>query len=398
MEDQISRQAGPEGAGFMRILNVSHSLDPVRGGGVTERIFQMSRRLAETGVSCAILTLDIDLTEERRRQLEGVRIITLPCVNKRFYFPRPTFAMVRSVIASVQSSDLVHIMNHWTVINALVYLAAQRLHKPYVVCPAGALPTFGRSAVLKKIYNRLIGYSMVRNAARCIAVTEDEIPHFMAYGAEPQKIVVIPNGINAEDYLEQDDAAFRAGHDLGSYPFILFIGRLNPIKGPDLLLQAFCRLRDRFKNYHLVYAGPDEGMLAGLREFAHAHHMADRVHFIGFIGGAEKSRAYHAASLLVIPSRKEAMSIVVLEAGMAKTPVLITDQCGFPDVTEVNGGLVVPATVEGLEKGLAEMLMGENNLPEMGRHLNRFVTGNYQWRVLIKQYIQLYQQILSTGR
>ncbi len=382
----------------MKILNVNHSLDPVRGGGVTERTYQMSRYLAEADVDCSILTLDIDLTEERRRQLKGVHITALPCVNKRFYFPRPTFGMLRSVAASVQSSDLVHIMNHWTVINALAFLAARRFHKPYVVCPAGALPTFGRSGLLKKFYNHLIGYKIVRNAARCIAVTADEIDHFRAYGVEPQKIVVIPNGINAEDYLEQGADAFRARHHLGSHPFILFIGRLNPIKGPDLLLDAFCRLGERFKNYHLVYAGPDEGLLAGLREFAHAHHMADRVHFIGFIGGAEKSRAYHAASLLVIPSRKEAMSIVVLEAGMAKTPVLITDQCGFPEVTEVNGGLVVPATVEGLEKGLAEMLMGENNLPEMGRHLNRFVTGNYQWRVLIGQYIQLYQQILSTGR
>ena len=94
-------------------------------------------------------------------------------------------------------------------------------------------------------------------------------------------------------------------------------------------------------------------MLNELRRMVEASDVRNRVHFTGHIGGTEKSEAYRAADFLVIPSRQEAMSIVVLEAGITGTPVLITDQCGFDDVAAVAGGIVVAASVEGLQEGIA---------------------------------------------
>lgn len=382
----------------MKILNVISSLDPVKGGGTAERTYQMSRYLAVVGIDCAILTLNIGLTSERLQKLKGVDVVALPCVNRRFYLPKPSLRMIKEIVKLVKSSDLVHIMNHWTFINVLTYLVARRLHKPYVVCPAGALPTFGRSRFLKAIYNWFFGYRIVRNATFCIAVTADEISHFQAYGIKANKMIIIPNGINADDYLDKNGAAFRARYNLGDNPFALFIGRLNLIKGPDLLLRAFCNAGDVLKDYHLVFAGPDENMLAGLRAFTEANMIADRVHFVGYVGGAEKSQAYHAAALLVIPSRKEAMSIVVLEAGMADTPVLITDQCGFDEVERIKGGKVVPASVEGLQTGLIDILSDRDALKTMGNNLNMFVRERFQWNIVINKYIQLYKQILTTAR
>jgi len=382
----------------MKILNVNHSLDPIKGGGTAERTYQMSKYLAGSGIICSILTLDIGLTAERRQQLKGVNIVALPCISERFYFPRPTLSMLKSVIRSVQSADLVHIMNHWTIINVLAYLTARRLHKPYVVCPAGALPVFGRSKFLKAVYNWLFGYRIVRNAVFCIAVTADEIPQFQSYGVNADRIIIIPNGINEDDYNKGDEAAFRTKHQLGDKQFILFIGRLNPIKGPDLLLRAFGNAAATLKNYQLVFAGPDEGMLAWLREFAEKNMIAERVRFIGFVSGAEKSQAYRAATLLVIPSRKDAMSIVVLEAGMAGTPVLITDQCGLDEIESIKGGKVVSATVEGLQAGLIGMLSDKDTLKTMGKNLNIFVRENFQWNIVINKYIQIYNQILMTVR
>jgi len=382
----------------MKILNVIMSLDPVKGGGTAERTIQMSKFLAKAGVGCSILTMELGLTPALRRDLNDINVIKLPCLSKRFYFPKPSFNLMKTIMGLVRTVDLVHIMNHWTIINVLIYFAARRLDIPYVVCPAGALPLFGRSKVLKKIYNFLVGYNLIRNATYCIAVTEDEIPQFEEYGVKRDRVIVIPNGINREQYLNDDTKAFRNKHELGIHPFILFVGRLNPIKGPDLLLQAFCNAGDILKNYHLVFAGPDEGLLAGLREYTEVNMITDRVHFVGFIGDAEKSQAYHAAVLLSVPSRKEAMSIVVLEAGMAGTPVIITDQCGFDEVESVKGGRVVPASVEGLRAGLIDILSDRDVLKMMGQNLNVFVMEKFQWNNIINEYIRLYEQILATAR
>jgi glycosyltransferase involved in cell wall biosynthesis len=88
------------------------------------------------------------------------------------------------------------------------------------------------------------------------------------------------------------------------------------------------------------------------------------------------------------------MSIVVLEAGCAGKPVLITDQCGFGEVGHAGGGWVVPATVEGLRSGPVAILNDQNALAEHGRMLQRMVLERFQWTTVVKQYLSLYDQIL----
>jgi len=370
------------------------SLDRVTGGGSVERTFQMSRSLVKAGHECTILTTNIGVTPERIRELEGVTIVALVCLSRRFYVPKFKYKEIEDL---VRDADVIHLMTHWTFLNALVYFIARRCKKPYVVCPAGVLLIYGRSRAAKTLYNWIIGRRLVRNAARHIAITADEIPQFRTYGVRNDSVTIIPNGIDPKDF--QDDRAdeFRAKFGLAGVPFILFMGRLNAAKGPDLLLRAFCNARDSLVPYHLVFAGPDENMLMELREIAAEYNVGDRVHFLGYIGGVDKSRAYYAADLLVIPSRREAMSIVVLEAGITGTPVLMTDQCGFNAVAEAGGGVITAASVGGLEKGLVDLLGNSVDLKTRGQKLKAYVSNHFLWDSIIGRYIQLYKELSWSG-
>ncbi|MBW2742297.1 MAG: glycosyltransferase, partial [Deltaproteobacteria bacterium] len=298
----------------------------------------------------------------------------------------------------VKDADVVHLMGHWTFINALVYFIAHRLNKPYVVCPAGALPIYGRSKFIKKLFNWIIGSKIISNANGHIAIAVNEIDQFQAYGVEAGKISIIPNGINAEEFQISNVTKFRKKYGLSNDPFIMFMGRLNYIKGPDLLLHAFCNVKEGLLDFRLVFAGPDGGMLGELKEKSKVMEIANRVHFTGYLGGEEKSSAYHAADLLVIPSRQEAMSIVVLEAGITGTPVLLTDQCGFNEVESIGGGQVVPASVEGLQNGLLEILRDSSQLKLYGVSLKQYVYKHFTWDSVISKYLKLYRQILNIRR
>ena len=377
----------------MRILNVIVSLDPVNGGGAVERTFQMSQFLARTGVECSILTTDLGLTADRINAIKKVDVIALPCFNKRFYLARFSYSKIKNIISKV---DIIHLMSHWTLQNALVYFIARRLHKPYVICAAGALPLYGRSKILKILYNLFVGKKIVKNAAFCIAITPDEVEHFKSYGVDASKIVTIPNGITRENLTMKDDAAFRKKFDIGDSRIILFAGRLNYIKGPDLLLRAYCNLKNVLRDYRLVFIGPDEGMLPLLKEITDANGVKDRIHFLGYLGGIDKSHAYNASELLVIPSRQEAMSIVVLEAGITGKPVLLTDRCGFRTVSNINGGKIVSASIEGLQQGLIELLNDPPQLELMGNNLRKFVEEHFLWDSLINEYVRLYERILRS--
>jgi glycosyltransferase involved in cell wall biosynthesis len=375
----------------MKILNVNALLDPVTGGGTAERTLQISRALMDEGADCRILTTDIGFENGSLPRLDGLNVTAYQCLLKRFYIPRVSLASIKKEVEGV---DVIHIMGHWSVLNALVYLAARLMQKLYVVCPAGALPIYGRSKILKTIYNWIIGRRIIRDASAWIAITEDERSQFEVYGIDRKSVIVIPNGINPDDFPETDAQGFRKKHGLGNHPFILFLGRLNSIKGPDLLLEAFCRGQEAWPEWHLVFAGPDGGLLDSLKKSSAASAVRSRVHFVGYVGGEEKSAAYRSAQLLVIPSRQEAMSIVVLEAGITGTPVLITDQCGFNDVSAVGGGMVVAASIKGLQDGLLAMTGNPDKLKIMGQNLLKFTREHFLWDHMVNRYLELFSRIV----
>jgi glycosyltransferase involved in cell wall biosynthesis len=118
------------------------------------------------------------------------------------------------------------------------------------------------------------------------------------------------------------------------------------------------------------------------------------VRFIGHVGARDKAGAYYASELLVIPSRQEAMSIVVLEAGICNRPVLITDRCGFDEVERIGGGRVVPASVDGIRSGLLGMLGDAEGLPAMGQRLGEFVRRNFLWEFACRRYLDLFSTLL----
>ena len=378
----------------MHVLNVNSSLDFRTGGGTAERTFQMSRSLATEGVQCTVLTIDTGLDESRVLALKPTEVVATPLLLRRFYVPKVNQKTIRSL---VDAADVVHLMGHWSVLNALVYLTLRRAQKPYVVCPAGALPIFGRSRWLKHIYNFVVGNRIIRNASGWIAVTAAEFPHFENYGIPSSNVTVIPNGVSKEDFLPMDIGAFRRTKNLPDAPIILFMGRLNLIKGPDLLLRAFASIQEHIPDYQLVFAGPDEGMQSALIEMARQEGIAERVHFLGFVSGNDKSAAYQLACLLVVPSRQEAMSIVALEAGISGTPVMLTDQCGFDEIKFIEPGLVVPASVTGIADGLIHLLTVPGLLDRIAPPLQNFVLQRYTWHSIVARYLNLYGSILSSS-
>jgi len=377
---------------MLKVLNVNSSIDMRRGGGTAERTFQMSRHIGMRGIDCTVLTLDLDVTQSRLQSLLPARAALLPCIWSRFYIPLPQFIRIRSLVAA---SDIVHLMGHWSILNVFVYLACRLLKKPYVVCPAGTLPIFGRSKLIKKAYNIIFGRSIIRGAAACIAVTMGELADFRDYGVNLEDVIVIPNGVSPSDFPEINNDLFLEKFGLKGTDFLLFMGRLNLIKGPDILLDAFVHIANSYPELHLVFAGPDEGMLEPLMRSASKAGLAGRVHFLGFLAGDEKNAAYRTAKLLVVPSRHEAMSIVAVEAGICGLPVLLTDRCGFSEVREVDVRLEVSATKEGIALGLTSLLDTTAILPALSKKWSTFVSSNFTWGTIAPRYCELYRTILA---
>jgi len=374
----------------MKILCINNIIDSKLGGGTATRTKQLSKFLAEKSHTVELLSLNMGDLEDSKEMLKRVKVTLLKTINERFYFP--AFSDFHKIESSVKESDLVHMMNHWTFINIVAGYYARKHSIPYLVCPAGALRIFGRSKIIKKIFNFTFGNHLLRKASSIILINKDEASEFknnICY--ENQVISIIPNGIDQENYRLNISTTTL---DLPSDKFVLFLGRLNQIKGPDILFNSFASVSAKFPELNLVFAGPDEGLKSMIEKQASMLGLSDRVYFTGFLDIDSKREVLSKCTMLVIPSRKEAMSIVVLEGAVLKKPVVFTNACGVDDFELNNIGITTEVSVESIAKGIEKVLSSEINAEKIALDAYEFTIKHYSWNSVVEKHIQLFEKII----
>lgn len=360
----------------MRVLIANFSIDPVSGGGTAQRTLGLCRALHDAGIDVALLTTHAAPPPAATPGVAPADRLIARAMFSRF--PVPLLAP-RRLLRLVRSVDVVFILNHWTMLNVLAYAAARIAGRPFMLCPAGAMPATGRSLRRKRWFTRLIGERMVRDAALIVATTRLEARELAAAGVPAARLTVIPNGFDPAWEPAADPQAFRQRQRLGAAPFVLFLGRLHWSKGLDTLLDAFAAVTPSHPDWRLVLAGHDHGARPELEARAARPDLRGRVHFTGPLSRTESMSACAAAALLVLPSRRETMSIVALEAAALGTPAMVSEAVGFDEVAQVGGGRVVPGTVEGLRDGLRDLLARPGDLPAMGDRLRAFTVQTFAW-------------------
>jgi glycosyltransferase involved in cell wall biosynthesis len=354
----------------MKVVLVNIWLDAEHGAGTAERARRLARALADLGCDCSILTMG---PTPWNRELSAGRIDlhSIGYFGRRFPVPLPHPLRLWRLI---RNADIVHVTGHWYLLAAAVCFIGRSARVPVVLCPAGELLAFNRRQWWKRIYHCIIGRHAVASAALIIAVTGQERDDLVRrYGIKPSRIILVPNGVTLPAAIE------NGGLSRPTRSFVLFVGRLAWVKGPDLLVEAFARISSAFPDIDLVMIGPDFGLRRQLEARAHDLGLAQRICFLGFVDEVALQRFYREAAFLALPSRSEVMSFVALEAAVAGTPVLLTKSCGFDEVEEIGGGLVVAADHGAIAQGLMTMLSDQAELRAMGQRLREFVLQNYAW-------------------
>ena len=186
------------------------SIDSVKGGGTVERTLKLFEHFKKDfDAEVKLLSTDAGVVSDVAPNNLSKDIILLRSINDRWYVPWPSISVL---VKSISWADILLIHNHWTIINALVYIVNKFIHRPYVFTPAGSLEIFGRSKFIKQLYNMLIGDRIVSNASRIIAIPYAEKEYLVDRGVESSRIVVIPNGVSESDFQESDTQAFQAKH------------------------------------------------------------------------------------------------------------------------------------------------------------------------------------------
>ncbi len=381
-------------AGTARWIEVVSHIDPKYGGlsaavpALGERIASASGRDVRLAAFCA--------PDEHFRPLgyEGDRISFWPVGRKPWLMDA---ALRARFAAEIRGAAGVHIHGLWEQSTLIAARTARAHGIPYLVSAHGMLEPWAlaNKRIKKLAYAALFERSNVERAACLHALTQAEARHFIRFGAQ-SPIAVIPNGV--EIPAEQDPSFFFAQFpELAGKRILFFLARLHPKKGLDLLVESWSQLAREQPGAHLVIAGPDsENTQARLERVLEQHGLRHTVTFPGMLAGALKWSALAAAEAFVLPSFSEGLSVGVLEAMGMGLPVVLTEPCNMPEVTEHHAGWEIEPAVAPLTRALGVMLANtpaENRA--IGRRGARLIANHYNWTAIARQMQDLYRWVES---
>jgi D-inositol-3-phosphate glycosyltransferase len=238
---------------------------------------------------------------------------------------------------------------------------------------------------------------LIQQASRIIAATDDERTQMLRLcGARPQQAVVIPCGVDLELFQPQDRLAARQQLGLDEQrPVILFAGRLDPFKGPDLFLRAASLMQE---DAQVVIVG---GKLRGdkevqaLRQQAKELKIQDRVRFLGARPQAEMALVYSAADVTVIPSYHETFGLAAAESLACGTPVVATRAGGLQTIVRHGEtGFLVPRCAGFFAERL-DALLQDDQMREAMQAASRASIEQFSWEQVATAMLGLYEDVLG---
>lgn len=294
---------------------------------------------------------------------------------------------------SFGTPDLFHDSGLWWSHNHAISQHAHRAGIPVVVSTRGMLAPWAmrhkrwRKTVAWRLYQRR---DLVR-ADAIHATSPEEVAHVAALNIGHQA-VLIPNGA---DLPPGDPGPRSAGSGDGPRKAV-FLGRLHPVKGLPLALEAWDRLRPA--GWRFEIAGPDEdGYRAVLQDRIDAHGLQDCVSLVGGVDGTAKSELLRSADLFILPSHSESFGMVVAEALAHRLPVLTTDAVPWPDLERVDCGWRVPVSADGLARGLAAATdVTDTTRADMGNRGHDLVRDRFSWESVAQRFLDLYSSVLAS--
>lgn len=340
----------------MRLLRVIATLDP-RHGGPSAGLRAITPALAELGHETSFASLDAPGT---RSPIAGAPLHALgPARGGYAYSPR----LLPWLRAHAAEYDAVFVHGLWQYHGRAVHAALRGRPTPYFVFPHGMLdPWFQRAYPLKHVkkwvYWQLNERRVLRDAAAVFFTCEEERrlarASFRPFTCR-ERVVAYGTAAPPADAAAQIRAWQSAVPALGDRPFWLFLGRIHPKKGVDLLVRAYGEWSARAAGAvpALVLAGPcpDPRYRESLERLAAQLPPAAAVLWTGMLEGERKWGALRQAGAFVLPSHQENFGIAVVEALAVGTPVLISQQVNiWTEIESAGAGYAEPDTADGTRR------------------------------------------------
>ena len=393
------------------ILQIIPSISLVYGGP-SHMVKGLSSALASQGVDVTVLTTDsngdvgqppLDVPLDQPVEQDGYQVRYFRCSPFRRY--KFSLDLLRWLWYEGQEFDLAHIHALFSPVSTAAAAIARRKKLPYILRPLGTLDPadLQKKRQLKQIYAALWERPNLAGAAGIHFTSAQEAKISERFGIQTRDLV-IPLGVTPLVMPPPGEARRQLGI-LHNQPLLLFMSRIDPKKGLNLLIPALERLlvgathESPLADFHFVLAGAnpqDPDYESQISEKIKASSLSSCTTITGFVTGELKAALLQDADLFVLPSYYENFGIAVAEAMVAGTPVVISDQVHiWEEVKSTQAGWVCACDVDALTECLRESLQDAGERQHRGMKGQEYALKNYSWNAIAQQTIQVYRQILA---
>ncbi len=390
----------------LTVMMLSWEFPPRIIGGISPHVYYLSKSLARNGIKVYVVTCDFPEAPQHE-VVDGVEIFRIDSYKN----PSPDFAtwvflmnvnMQKEAAALVNSLDgkvdVFH-AHDWLVANAGIGLK-HVFRKPLLATMHST--EIGRRNGIHFDYERMIHETeawLTYEAWRVICCSDYMVSHVKwAFGLPKDKLVMVPNGVDAEAYAKignDDLSRFRSKFALPEEKIVLFVGRLVHEKGVHVLVNAVSRVLEKVNaKFIIVGNGYMKEQLSNIvKNMGFAH----KVMFTGFVDDETLKKLQKCADVSVVPSLFEPFGIVALEAMAAKSPVVVSDTGGLSEIVEhdVTGVKVYADNPESLAWGITKVLTDDSYANWLRNNAYKRIQEKYDWNKIAQQTKTIYNNVLT---
>lgn len=366
-------------------------------GGVVRFVLDVCSVLAAQGMRVTLVTQDAtDIPENWlvRDDRPSVLVVDQHALPGGLL----TRQSLKSIAVLFGANTILSLHVPWLLSNYQLASVAGRCGIPYVVTPHGSLDDWSmrQKALKKKLFWCLFGRRHYHRAAYIHFTAASERDQALSYASKTET-QVIPCLFDTEPYakLPEKQKALKAFPAMSECkPNLLFVSRLHPKKGVEILIEAANLLQIRGVNFNLIIAGPEDDLAKGYR--AHLEtlvadfQLSCTVHLVGMVDGDEKLALYRSCDLFVLPTHQENFGFVLIEAMACGTPVLTSFGVDIWKEIEEAGASVVENTPHEVAKEIDRLLEDLPLLAKVGIQSRAWVFDALDSKKIAAKYFAMY--------
>jgi len=332
-------------------------------------------------------------------KINDIPIFKVHCISSNFGMYSPNAGKIAKKI--IRNFDIVHIYSWYHHIGIEFFKAAKKYNIPLIFTAMGTLQNDAQSfyKTQKSIIDYMFTKKIINYANVLHSVGHSEIESYIQYGGKKEKIIQVENGIELKDFELTDSTNILKKLDIMEKPYILFLSRIHPKKGLELLLSAFKELTQSNDEIYLVIAGSGENdYVQKIQKNVKELSLTNKVKFTGLVSQNEKITLLKSAKIFSLISKSDVHPRAIQEALTMGVPVVISKESDYPEVEEYNAGKIVSLDNKKISQTFEKLLRNDSELKIQSNNAKKLINEKFLAEEQIKKFEKIYSDILLNNK